>query len=168
MVLHTLWHNTWNLCPKLLCWFLFFPPLSVISCILRIDMIPEKNFAYLEYAVSSKYLTTIHKEKLYSLITHKCNFGEVQWLKKTIFSLTVLIIYLVLAFYRSDHIINLKTATKRFNMYEWVYVHVYMFVTMYIHRYKDQLKNFSHKFLLWPIYFWANTTEISYSLLVFP
>lgn len=41
-------------------------------------MIPEKNFAYLEYAVSSKYLTTIHKEKLYSLITHKCNFGEVQ------------------------------------------------------------------------------------------
>lgn len=26
-------------------------------------MIPEKNFAYLEYAVLSKYLTTIHKEK---------------------------------------------------------------------------------------------------------
>lgn len=45
-------------------------------------MIPEKNFAYLEYAVSSKYLTTIHKEKFYSLITHKCNFGKVQWLKK--------------------------------------------------------------------------------------
>lgn len=40
-------------------------------------MIPEKNFAYLEYAVSSKYLT-IHKEKLYSLKTHKCNFGKVQ------------------------------------------------------------------------------------------
>lgn len=47
----------------------------------RIDRISEKNFAYLEYAVSSKYLTTIHKEKLYSLNTHKCNFGKVQWLK---------------------------------------------------------------------------------------
>lgn len=32
--------------------------------ILWIDMIPEKSFANLEYAVSSKYLTTIHKGKL--------------------------------------------------------------------------------------------------------
>lgn len=32
--------------------------------ILWIDMIPEKSFANLEYAVSSKYLTTIHRGKL--------------------------------------------------------------------------------------------------------
>lgn len=45
--------------------------------ILWIDMIPEKSFANLEYAVSSKYLTTIHKGKVDSLITRKCNFGKV-------------------------------------------------------------------------------------------
>lgn len=45
-------------------------------------MIPEKRFANLEYAVSSKYLTTIHKGKVDSLITPKYNLGKVQWLKK--------------------------------------------------------------------------------------
>lgn len=53
----------------------FFLP----AFILWIDMIPEKSFANLEYAVSSKYLTTIHKGKVDSLITHKYNFGKVQW-----------------------------------------------------------------------------------------
>lgn len=59
-------------------------------------MVPEKSFANLEYAVSSKYLTTIHKGKVDSLITRKYNFGKVHWLKKNIFFLTIIIIYLVI------------------------------------------------------------------------
>lgn len=76
-------------------------------------MILEKNFAYLEYAVLSKYLTTIHKGNLYSLIIHKYNFGKVQWLKKkkTIFSFTVLVIYLVIVLSGQEKAISL-TAKK--------------------------------------------------------
>lgn len=58
-------------------------------------MIPEKSFANLEYAVSSKYLTTIHKGKVDSLITRKYNFGKVHWLKKN-FLLNYYNIYLVI------------------------------------------------------------------------
>lgn len=51
---------------------LFFPPLCYFTdgriffaeFILRIDMISDKNFAYLEYAVLSKYLTSSHGKTL--------------------------------------------------------------------------------------------------------
>lgn len=75
-------------------------------------MIPEKSFANLEYAVSSKYLTTIHKGRVDSLITHKYNFGKVQWLKKT---QNILLNYYNIFSYsiaRLEKTINLK-ATKR-------------------------------------------------------